>query len=438
MSRRALLFVVPLLTVAVVALGLRTGARDEATYAVVYGAPLPNGGSHLAWTLTTFRESSGVREVVSIPFHAHAESKGKVAEASGRTNEDGVAELSMDLPGLVEGDPLAWTVQGDDGAVLAKGTTAWGTSPRAETRALVAPTLREGDLDVVVLAWGARLATTHPGTLWIKAKDHLSGADVKLQSADVEPDPALTVNEPFRASCNQLAGSLRVTPNMHVAVLDLHVTSTEGKRGRFYASLPIAPGAFGVEVPARVEPGPLSVRIVGSNAGARAYVEVDDEKGRVLIAEELLRGEAGAPEARVTTPPLGPGLHWIVTSSDPDAMEKLGGATRAIPVRVGAGDDCDEPFSGRTPTVLPRFVAVDGLEAARIPARARKSSGRKIVLGAVGVGLTLELLLLATALRKDPLAKKVPRSRFVDAMTLVLLSALGFLLLFALLETQTR
>lgn len=446
MQRRVLLFVVPLLTVAIVALGLRTGAKDEVEAGIVRGAPLPRGGEHVAWMLATFREASGVREVWSTPFVATFRGKGEPVVVRGTTNEDGAAELDATIPGLAEGDPLELEVKTPDGNVLAAGKVTWAVVHREEGRVLVHPTVREGDLDVTVSVWGARLATAHEGLLWVRADDHVTGKPAHLVRGEVESEPSLGVVDGFRAVCSDLAGTLRVVPNIHVAWLDLKLTDDHGRTGRFYGSLPIAPGALSIDAPTRVAAGPVSFSVTAPNAHKIAYLEIDDEVGRLHGSVVDLGSDARDPfpHATVTTPPLAPGLHWIVVSSEPDAAETLAGATRAFPLRVGVpvGDACDEPFSGRTPSALPRFVALDGFARARIPAQARKASGRKIILGAVTVGLGLELLLVVAALRRkpilDPEAKAPPRSRAFDAVVLLFMSALGFLLLFALLESQTR
>lgn len=445
MRSRFLLLVVPLLTVAIVALGLRTGAKDEVDAAIVHGAPLPSGGARLAWTLSTFREASGVREVISTPWHATFRAKGTSVTIRGVTNEDGISELAVALPGLRQGDPLDLDVEDESGSVLAAGAVAWGEATRTEERELVRPTLREGDLDVSIAVWGARLATAHEGVLWIHADDHVTAKPAHIARVEVEPDAALTVVDPFRAACTDVIGTMRVIANMHVASIDLRVTDDHGKTGRFYGSLPIAPGALWTDLDRRSAPGPITFTITAPNTRKLAYLEIHDEVGRLYGAEVALAPDARDPfpHATITTPPLAPGLHWIVLSGEPDGAEKLGGATRALPLRVGAPVECDEAFAGRTPTSLPRFVALDGFARARIPAQARKATGRKIILGAVSSGLGLELLLLAAVLRRKPnlegeQKKVLTGSRALDAIVLLLLSALGFLLLFALLESQTR
>ncbi len=467
MPRRILLFVVPLLTVAIVALGLRVGAKDEVNAGIVHGAPLPQGGGRLAWSLATFREASGVREVLSTPYHATFRAKGTTVTLDGTTNTDGIAELSATIPGFMPGDPIAVDVRDGAGAELVAGDVHWpedcrgiGPPNRGEHRELVHATTREGELDVSIAVWGTRVATASAGTLWIRAEDRATGKPVHLLRAEVEDEPGVTVLDPLRLACGDVAGTMRVVANMHVAPLDLRVTDDHGRTGRFYGALPVAPGALFVDAPPRAPPGPVSFSVTAPAARTTAYVEIDDEVGRVFgtIVPLTAIGANTAPQATVTTPPLAAGLHWIIVSGEPDGAETMAGATRAFPLRIGvpASDVCDEPWAGRTPAALPRFVAADGFARARIPALARRATGRKIVLGAVSSGLLLELLLLVMAIRRvrpaiapaddeheadgknAPAAKPLPTSRMESAVVLVLLSALGFLLLFALLESQTR
>ena len=449
MRNRMLLAVVPIVTVFAVALGLHVGAKDEVRAAVVYGAPLPKGGGRLAWPMITMREASNVRETLSTPFRATFRAAGGTVEVRGETNEDGVAELVADVPGLHEGDALSVDVVDEHGTSLGAGDVRWADVIREERHDAVHPTVRTGELRLDVMVWGARITPGRESVLWVRASDR-EGHARKLLQVETEADPGVIVTHEFHAECNDSTGVLRVLPEAHVAGLRLRAKGEDGTSGEWYGALPVAPGALWVEVGTHAEPGPLTVTVTAANARTRAYVEIDDEAGRLFAASPALVADATDPfpHATITTPALQPGLHWVVVSGEPDGAAHMAGATRALPVVVGSSvGSCDDVLAGRTPTALPRFVALDGFEKARIPAGQRRSRGRRIALLAIACGAALELLLLAKALRRSRLEMasvdaametKPGRARALDILVGVLLAALGFAFLFALLEWQTR
>ena len=444
-----LLAVVPIVTVAAVALGLHVGAKNEVRAAIVYGAPLPKGGGRLAWPMVTLREASNVRETLSTPFRATFRAAGGAVEVRGETNEDGVAELVADVPGLHQGDALSVAVIDEHGADLGTGEVRWSDVVREERHDAVHPTVRTGELRLDVMVWGARITPGRESLLWVRASDR-EGHAAKLLGVETEADPGVIVTREFHAECNDSTGVLRVLPEAHVAGLRLRAKGEDGKSGEWYGALPVAPGALWVDVRSRAEVGPLTVTVTAANARTRAYVEVFDEAGRLFAASPSLVADPvdPFPHATITTPALQPGLHWIVVSGEPDGGAHMVGATRALPVVVGGGaGSCDDALAGRTPTALPRFIALDGFERARIPASERRARGRRIALAAVAAGAALELLLLARMLRRsrremaavdEAMEIKPGRARAADILVGALLVALGFAFLGALLEWQTR
>ncbi|HEX7600912.1 MAG TPA: hypothetical protein VF316_04875 [Polyangiaceae bacterium] len=449
MRTRMLLAAVPVVTVLAVALGLRIGAKADVRAAILHGAPLPKGGGRLAWQMNTMREESSVRETLSTPFRATFHAASGAVEVRGATNEDGVAEIVAEIPGLHEGDALSVDIVDEQGASLGAGAVRWSTAPREEHHDAVHATLRKGEVRLDVMVWGARITPGRESALWIRASDR-DGHAVKLVSLTTEADLGVMVTHEFHAECNDSTGVLHILPETHVAGLRLRAKGEDGKTGEWYGALPVAPGALWVDVPTHAPSGPLTLKVTAANARTRAYVEVEDEAGRVFAASPALvaDGTDPFPHASITTPPLQPGLHWIVVSGEPDGATHMTGATRALPVVVGgSAGSCDDALAGRTPVTLPRFTALDGFEQAGGPARERRSGGRRIALAAVLLGAVLELVLLAKTLRQSRLEmaavdaameKKPGRDRALDILVGVLLVALGFAFLGALLEWQTR
>jgi hypothetical protein len=399
--------------------------------------------------MLTMREESNVRETISMPFRATFRAAGGPVEVRGETNEDGVAELVADVPGLHDGDALSLDVVDERGASLATGAVRWSDVVREERHDAVHPTVRKGDVRLDVMVWGSRITPGRESTLWVRATDR-EGHAAKLLGVTTEADPGVMVTHEFHAECNDATGVLRVLPEAHVAGLRLRAKGEDDKTGEWYGALPVAPGALWVDVPTHAPPGPLTMTITAANARTRAYVEVEDEAGRLFAASPALVADAANPfpHATITTTALQPGLHWIVVSGEPDGATHMVGATRALPVVVGgSAGSCDDALAGRTPTALPRFTALDGFESARGPAGERRARGRRIALVAVAAGAVLELLLLAKTLRKSRLEmasvdaamdKKPGSARALDILVGVLLAALGFAFLGALLEWQTR
>jgi len=452
---RLWLVVVAVLSIATLAVGLRVGAGDAVRAAIVYGAPLPAGGGHAAWQLRTELDDGRERTAETTAFTATVRARGVTRTIQGATNDDGVAEIAFEAPGLATGDEVELEVRDARGLLLAQGQADWPKAPprREAPRGLLRPTRVEGALRLSVAVLGARLAPGQSGRVWVRVD--AAGEPPRAPRVDATPDPGLDVTRAFAPAgptCPRW-GVVEVTPRGHIGGLLLSAHDALGRKGEWYGAMPIAAGAMHVNAPLVAAPGPVKVQIVSASARALAYAELDDAKGRVAAAVVPLAGEPPTGEAAFDAQE--PGLGWLVVSGEPDGAVAMRDATRAMPLWIGPGAPCEADLAGIAPASFERFVAVDGFVRQRALLAARRRRGRLIALGALALGSLLETLLLLRAAREGrqglakleralgaeegARSKTAARSRAaLDLLAVLLLSALGFALLFALVEWQSR
>ena len=396
------LAVIPAIAIAALALGLRLGARPDYRVAVVSGAPRGAGGHALAWQLSSFANISGVEEPVALAAHVEARARGRTAATDVVTNADGIAEIALDLGEIAGDEPISLTVTDAAGAPLASGVTSLKAAGRdAPARQWVAHSRRDGPLALDVALRGGKLVAGHASTAWVRVTDASTGAAVTDAALTLSPDAGL---DAARAGGACDAGWTRLALRASAHVVSLSVAATRGAlTGTWTGALPVAPGAFAVEVADRAPEGSIHVEVFASGAQSTAYVEVDDEAGRVFASVLALSAEAGGvPRAVMLTPPLKSGRFWIVASSDPSGATRMSGATMAWPFDVGgAASDCDGAArAGVVPQGFPRWIAVEGRTAAQQKVATRRARGLTLGLGSLGVAGVLEAMLLLLGARR--------------------------------------
>jgi hypothetical protein len=267
--RKIAMLATPLVAMATFALGLRLGAQPGIHGALVYGAHLAQGSSALAWQLVTIYEESGVRE--SIPMDRLMvkarrpevrAAEGAAAEWSGGSNADGVAEVSLDLPGIREGDAveLEVTAPGET-EPLAKGRIDWdvASAPAEEpARVWVRPTRCEGDIALDVALYGERLAPGFASSLWVRATDHASGEPIAGATVHPEPEPGLSLTPVEATTCKLGWAEFQATASAHIVGTALSARVLRGsgeRRGEWYGGLPVAPPPSPL-APSPAEPPP--------------------------------------------------------------------------------------------------------------------------------------------------------------------------------------
>jgi hypothetical protein len=442
-NERRLIGIVAAMSVATVAIGLRAGAGETVRAAIVMGAPLPRGGGRVALQLRTQEDDGHTRTAISSPFSATIRARGTERKFSGKTNVDGVAELAFDAPELAAGDPIDFDVKDDRGGVLARGAGAW-PRPMPSQTVLDHQSLRaardEGALRMRVSLLDGALAPGETGRAWVSVTS--IGEPPRDVHVDATPDLGLEIVNPFAPS-GASAGTIDLVARGMSGAVALHAKDALGREGDWYGAIPVASGALHVDAPHDAPVGPLHVVVTSASAGTLAYVELDDDAGRSAASALELTGDPARGEA--TFDLRTPGRHFLVVSSSPDGAANVTGATRALPLWVGApvSDDVLAELAGRA---FPRFVMLDGFTGERARLAKRKRKGRLIALGALALGSFLETLLLLRAasegrrrmrrlqhamIEEDAEPRVAPRTPF-DLVVVLGLSLLGFALLFAL------
>ena len=481
MKRTILKITAPLIAVLTLMLGLRVGAGEAVRAAVVFGAPPgrpgPSGKTPLAWQLLTFVDDRGVKETVPMTGLAVvARSKGREARWTGASNKDGIAEIGLEMEGVVYGDPIDLEVRIDqEAAPIASGRVTWGGAPRADrdpavtTATAARPTVRSGAVGVDVVIEGERLIVGFPTPLWVRVTPPpgMAAAGLMVEAAT---EPGLLAERETATTCGAGWAEFAMTAQAHVVGSGFVARATAGDDGRpsgkWFGALPVAAGAFFVSMPRSIPAAePTTAVLIAPNPRDVVYAELDDTRGRVAAAALAVGVEAGdpTPRARFALPPLTPGLYWLVVSGEPRGAERLAGAAVAKAIVVGDGtaglgesgttvnvrDSCSVgPWLAQRPAPgFPRWVALDGLPARSAANRFRHLLGLLIGVVALLAAGILETLLLVAASREarialqlaeldedDPQAKKVTAQSPGGSLVMALLIAvLGFALLAVLL-----
>ena len=408
--RTFVLVVTPLLAVLVLVIGLRVGAKGAVRAATVWGAPPGKTASAttLAWQVVTFVDDRGVREAVTargLTLTATTKN-GKVATFHGNTNDDGVAEVGLDLD-VAPGDELhvVVTAPGErlplaEGDVRVPSPSAPPFGPGPASRERVAPsrpTKRTGGLTVDLFVTDERLVVGQAVPVVAKITDD-RGRPVDGAEVSVTPEPGLDA-KPFSRTCREGYAFGELIALFHTVGLQVSAKAMDGREGTLFAALPVAHGANLVEAPRDVGPSPFPVTVRAPATRDVAYVEIDSAEGRVFGTTLVLRPDRFGPSATFQAPALPPGRYWLVTSGDPRGAERIEDSTVARALRVHApqpGDSapklsCEEradlsmhPGSGFVRTEL-----LDGL-----PSRRRDDTFRE----RVGVGMGLAGLLAAAVI----------------------------------------
>jgi hypothetical protein len=463
---RVLLVAAPAVAMATVALGLRVGAGGRPRAAVVFGAPASGAGTGLAWQVIVFEEDGRIRQPVALAMlEVTARAGGRLAHWSGPTNDDGVAEILLDLPNV----PGLTVEVSADGELLAGGDVTVPELPRVQPEASWARfARRDGAIGLDVAVLGQRVASGFPASIWVRASDAESHSPLSGVTVEPETDASLTAVPLLAATDSRGWAHIVATPMGYGVALMLHGLGTDGRRGDWAGALFASPGAAQIVARDRYAPDEQpTLEVVMPSLRTVAYVEIDDMRGRAWAAAVPLSPFGGMPRARVRAPKLAPGLYWAVAASDPAAGAKLDAGTIARPFFVAASDDRAVGFgldseclpSGdsrrisrvvevclalASATAVPRWTALDGFVARHARDGHRRELGLAVALAAIVVAMLLEAALLlraartaherlreATAHEKDTLNARVGRVGGVAVALLVAL--LGFALIAAFL-----
>ncbi len=412
--RTFVLVVTPLVAVLVLVLGLRVGAKGSVRAATVWGAPparSASGATTLNWQVVTFIDDRGVREAVrasGLVFTATTPA-GKRATFRGDTNEDGVAEVRLELDAPPGSEVHVEVTAPGERLPLADGDVQVPPGPFGPKAARgpaepAQPTKRKGALLLDLFVTDERLVVGHPVPTVVRITDE-AGKPVDGAEVLVTPEPGLDA-KPFSRSCKSGYAFGELIALFHTVGLNVAAKAPDGREGSVFASLPVAHGANLVDAPRDLAEGtPFEVTVRAPATRAVAYAEIDSREGRAFATTLLLRPDRFGPSAVFQAPALPEGLYWIVTSGDPRGAERIEDSTVARVLRVrksGApAASCDDraelamhPGRGFTRTEL-----LDGL-----PSRRRDDTKRE----RLGIGMGL-LGLLAAAVIEVILALQAVR-----------------------------
>jgi hypothetical protein len=418
---RALLVATPMVAMATVALGLRIGAGSAVRAAVVYGAPLSSAGTGLAWQVVAFDEDGGLREPAPrFELEVIAREDGREVRWHGATSEDGAAEMRLPFasPAVhleVRAGPVLLAI-GDAVVPAALPRDAPGSAWASFAR-------REGDVMLDVAVLGQRVPTGVPASLWVRATDGVTRAPLAGVIVEAERDSSFEPSTTHVTTDARGWAHLVATPVGHAVGVVLHAKAASGRRGEWAGGLYVSPGAAELALAERVAPGEEPVfDVVVPTLRTTAYLEVDDAHGRAWAAAMPVTARTGElPRATVHAPPLAPGLYWAVEAGDPTGASRLGPGSVARPFFVASSDEaalafgtdaavCAAPADARDTarvmslclalagaTPVPRWTALEGFTMQHARDAAKRTRGLAIGLGAIGLAVILEALLLLKA-----------------------------------------
>jgi hypothetical protein len=466
---RFLMLITPVMTMAMVTVGMRMGADTPMRAAVLFGAPASGAGTGLAWQVVTFDEDHGMREPVAVPdVEVAVRSEGREAHWRGATNIDGAAEMLLPLQDAnhvrvdvrAGGAPLAvGDAEVPVPAAHAAATTSWTRFTR-----------REGNIVLDVAILGQRVASGFPASIWVRATDATTRAALARVVVELEQDASLSSALGSVRTDERGWAHVTATPMGHAVSMTLHARTAGDKTGLWAGALIVSPGAAQLSVRDRYssEEEP-AFDLVMPNVRATGYVEIDNARGRAWAAAgPWATSDGGPPRAVLRAPRLAPGLYWAVASSDPAAGALLGPGTLARAFFVAASDEqalsfgtdseeCAPPHDPRelvravsvcaslaSPVPVPRRMLLDGFAAQRALQAHKRRRGFGVALGAIAMSILLETVLLLRAAHQARLrlrALAAGESEFSDAQVAragklgiaLLVAMLGFVLLAAFL-----
>jgi hypothetical protein len=424
---RVLMVATPFVAMAALAVGLRVGAGSAERAAIVSASPASSHSPVTTWPMMVFDEDLGQREAAThVPLVVQGKAGGKTALWRGETNEDGAAEVLLDLPpGPIDVDVQA------DGHALAFGTTA---VPAVVTRDPLTSgwarfARREGDVVMDVALLGQRAASGFPASVWVHATDGKTQAPLASVAIAIEPDPGLTPAAPSVVTDDRGWAHIAATPLGYSVPLVLHAKDGKGRAGEWAGGIFVSPGASGIVAKELYAPDEsVAFDVIVPTVRTTAYVEIDDVLGRAWAAAVPMPASANAtPRATVTGPKLAPGLYWIVAAGEVGAATTLGPGTIARPFFVAGSADkalafgtdastCAAPGDVRdasramsaclslvNPTAVPRWLALDGFVYRHQRDALQRARGVLIAIVALLLAIGLEAVLI---LRAAALARK--------------------------------
>ena len=327
------LWAMPFLTVAVVSFAIfEVGAPRPYLGVRVLGGPTEGARRLSLYLMAVERLGEVERPAPVAQLTVVADAGGGRASWTGRLDEQGAAEVALELPAPIAGGVLLSVRSGErllGQGRLELGVEAWSRAARRRGGWLRGQP--SGALAVRVAAARGAFAVPFRDPLLVEVHDGKSavaGSTLVFSPEGVDIGRArgvgATTDDAGRAS-------IGVTPNEHAVAMRVDARAIGGKTGALYSVLPVVPGALHatLEGPSlRVEsPVPrdrayfaLVTRTARLGGGA-ARLAADGRGGAVAVVDirHLLTASEGADV-------------WAVVSSEPDLRTS---STVGWPVRVG-------------------------------------------------------------------------------------------------------
>jgi hypothetical protein len=257
----------------------------------------------------------------------------------------------------------------------------------------------------------------------VRATDAATHAPLATVTLEAERDSSFLPSASLVTTDARGWAHVVATPVGHAVSVVLHARAPGGRVGEWAGGLYVSPGAAALGLAERVAPGEEAVVDVQvPTLRTTAYVEVDDARGRAWAAAVPVTSAAGQmARATVRVPSLAPGLYWAVEAGDPSGGSHLGPGSVARPFFVATSDaaalafgtdaaTCVPPPDPRdaarvmsaclalaAATPVPRWTALDGFAPLHARDAARRARGLLVALGAIGIAVILEALLLVKA-----------------------------------------
>lgn len=403
--KKALLFIIPLLTVITLGLGLRIGAERKVHAARLHAAPLSANKPVLAWQLFTYQNERDLYEAVAIPhLIATASAHGERVVWEGASSVHGIAEMRFAFRTIDPRESVSIEVRiPNDPEPLLSAEVPLGSihsdATDAPTERFVRPLVREGDLRIDVVPLDGQLATGFHSRVFARVTD-AAGRGIPRVAISLRPDPGVSTPA-LTTTCDTGWAEFEASAVMHAIQIELLVESGDGKlKGRWVGPLPVAAGASDVRFSRTPPPNkPFAVSIEASNERNEVFAEINDERGRIFAGEFPFRDVDGHKIASFEAPALPPGSYWLVASGTPEGTADAaqpGTLSHPFFIHEGALPSCSIAAKLATSyrSHFPRATVADSLSSRHAKDRKNKSLGIAIALIGLLAGALLETLLL--------------------------------------------
>ena len=396
MSRVAL-YVLPVVTVAFVAFSLLVLGGERRVVGVrFYGGPT-EGATLLSWRVLGTERKDGVETPAPInPIRVEARlADGRTSSWEGSLDAEGLGEARLELKDApVTGPVWVRVTASTEPQPLAEGRIALGPQAWADNHQEIGGWIRgkqDGALTVRVAPGRGVLAVpfTEPLVIDVRSgEEPVAEARLTFEPEGLDVASARGPT-PVRTSATGRA-VVEVTPREHVCAVRVTAVSDDGRKGEFYARLPVLQGALHATV------HDDQLRVASPAPRPRAYYAIvrtwERLAGGALDLDPDLHG--GAVQ-QVPLPPLPPGELWVVVSGEADLRS---------PSAVGWPLVRDEAFGVRYGSLLqsgprsavsvPELLLLDGLKQKVAGDRERRRRALWLCAGFVAAALALLALLM--------------------------------------------